>query len=132
MAVLVSVSVPQVAVTVFLLSIYGNLIHANTKLRIGPLRYLLAEPRHHRIHHSLERQHWNKNYAAFFPIWDVIFGTVHFPRKDEYPRTGLSSVREPRSIAEYLIPKAHPKTAKPQEADTALQTGSDIARQTSY
>jgi sterol desaturase/sphingolipid hydroxylase (fatty acid hydroxylase superfamily) len=101
MAVLVSVSVPQIAVTVLLLSIHGQLIHANTKLKIGPLRYLLGEPRYHRIHHSLERLHWNKNYAASFPIWDVIFGTVHFPRKDEYPRTGLSYVREPRSLAEY-------------------------------
>jgi len=109
MAVLVNVSLPQFAVTMFLLGIHGLLIHANTKLKIGPLRYLFAEPRHHRIHHSLERQHWNKNYAAVFPIWDVIFGTVHFPRKDEYPRTGLSYVREPQSLAEYLVPKARPK-----------------------
>jgi sterol desaturase/sphingolipid hydroxylase (fatty acid hydroxylase superfamily) len=126
MAALVSVSVPQIAITVFLLSIYGLLIHANTKLQIGPLRYLLAEPRHHRIHHSLERKHWNKNYAALFPIWDVIFGTVHFPRKDEYPRTGLSYVREPRSLAEYLVPKARPKT--PPEVGTALQARSEIAQ----
>jgi sterol desaturase/sphingolipid hydroxylase (fatty acid hydroxylase superfamily) len=119
LAMLVSVSLSQIAVTLFLLGIYGRLIHANTKLQIGPLRYLLAEPRYHRIHHSRERPHWNKNYSSLFPIWDVIFGTVHFPRKDEYPRTGLSYVREPRSLAEYLVPKALPKT--PPEPGIALQ-----------
>jgi sterol desaturase/sphingolipid hydroxylase (fatty acid hydroxylase superfamily) len=131
MAVLVSVSVPQVAVTVFLLGIYGQLIHANTNLRIGPLRYFLTEPRHHRIHHSIERCHWNKNYSAYFPVWDVIFGTVHFPRKDEYPRTGLNYVREPRSLKEYLVPKAYPKKNAQPEATTPQTRSQTVQPNTS-
>jgi hypothetical protein len=36
-----------------------------------------------------------------FPFWDVIFRTAYFPRSDEYPSTGLSNQREPRSLGEY-------------------------------
>jgi alkylglycerol monooxygenase len=32
-------------------------------------------PSHHRVHHGLNKQYINKNYAGFFIIWDKMFGT---------------------------------------------------------
>ncbi|MBT7609341.1 MAG: sterol desaturase family protein [Bacteriovoracaceae bacterium] len=32
-------------------------------------------PSHHRVHHGLNKQYINKNYAGMFIIWDKLFGT---------------------------------------------------------
>lgn len=64
-------------------------IHANVRLDLGWLTAVVAGPQYHRIHHSIEPQHWNRNYAAFFPIWDIVFGTACLPKRGEWPRTGV-------------------------------------------
>jgi sterol desaturase/sphingolipid hydroxylase (fatty acid hydroxylase superfamily) len=69
---------------------WGYLIHANIRLPLGPLSGVFLGPQAHRIHHSLEREHLNKNFAAFFPIWDILFGTFHRPRLGEFPDTGVA------------------------------------------
>jgi sterol desaturase/sphingolipid hydroxylase (fatty acid hydroxylase superfamily) len=66
-------------------------IHANLRIPLGPLTAVFAGPQLHRIHHSRELKHTNKNYAAFFPIWDVLFRTYHRPAPQEWPATGLHS-----------------------------------------
>ena len=50
---------------------------------------VVTGPQYHRIDHSIESNHLGKNYAAFFPIWDWIFGTYCRPAKGEWPETGL-------------------------------------------
>ena len=40
----------------------------------------------------IEEQHWNRNFAAYFPVIDLIFGTYYHPRPDEYPDTGIPGV----------------------------------------
>lgn len=103
MNLLINVRVSEVIVYSILLRYSGQITHANSKISFGPLRYVFVEPRFHRIHHSAEPHHWNKNFAFLFPIWDIIFCTAYFPSKDEYPRTGIESQREPRSVQEYLL-----------------------------
>ena len=66
-------------------------IHLNVRVGFGPLSWLLASPQSHRIHHSRLRHHYDKNFAQFFPLWDVMFGTYYHPQKDEYPPSGLAS-----------------------------------------
>lgn len=65
--------------------------HLSGKLQFGRLSWLITGPQLHRLHHSRYRQHQNHNYAAFFPIWDVIFGTYLAPKKNEFPPVGLQS-----------------------------------------
>jgi sterol desaturase/sphingolipid hydroxylase (fatty acid hydroxylase superfamily) len=64
-------------------------IHLNVKLHLGRFSWLIAGPQLHRIHHSAERKHYDKNFAAYFPIWDVLFGSYYAPQRDEYPKTGI-------------------------------------------
>ena len=71
--------------------LWGYFIHMNLRLNLGPLTPVLAGPQLHRIHHSKLPQHQDKNFAAFFPLYDVVFGTYWRPGKDEYPETGLIS-----------------------------------------
>jgi sterol desaturase/sphingolipid hydroxylase (fatty acid hydroxylase superfamily) len=53
--------------------------HANIKLSFGPFEPLLVSPRFHRRHHATKAAGYHScNYAAVFPIWDIIFRTADF------------------------------------------------------
>ncbi len=77
--------------------------HMNLRLSLGPLWALVNGPQYHRIHHSPLPQHWNKNFAAFFPIFDIIFGTHHRPLPGEFPPTGLDTAEAPRHLLEAVL-----------------------------
>lgn len=80
------------ALTGFITSL-SLLSHSNIKLSLGSFSSLIVGPQFHRIHHSILPQHHDKNFAAIFPIWDVIFGTYYQPQNDEYPPTGVLGVK---------------------------------------
>lgn len=74
------------------LSLYNYVIHANLRIDFGKWSWLLNAPAYHRRHHSKLVEHYNSNYAALFPIWDVIFGT--YRRPDGWPPTGQATMPE--------------------------------------
>lgn len=76
-------------------------IHSPTRFNLGPLRWIFADNRFHRIHHSLDERHFDKNFGAFTTLWDRLFGTCHMPLRDEWPQVGLATVRQPRTVAEW-------------------------------
>ena len=67
---------------VALLTIFGTLwtffIHANLRVRLGPLEWLLSSPAFHHWHHT-NAQHRDHNFAFIFPFIDRIFGTAWLP-----------------------------------------------------
>lgn len=92
-------SIPWIA-TVF--GLWPFFIHMNLRLPLGWLTPVIAGPQYHRIHHSIERPHWNKNYAAYFPIWDILFGSAYLPKRGEWPRTGVPR-GEPAGLGQALV-----------------------------
>jgi sterol desaturase/sphingolipid hydroxylase (fatty acid hydroxylase superfamily) len=78
-------------------------IHSSMNVNIGPLRYIIGDNHFHRIHHSREVRHFDKNFGTFTPIWDVLFRTAYFPKKSEWPDVGLAHVPEPMRIRDYLL-----------------------------
>lgn len=85
-------------------TIYPKFYHANVRLNLGPLRYILVTPQSHRIHHAHEAQYRDKNFGFAFSIWDRIFGT-HYRDDFDYPPTGVSdpnfpheNTADPRSL----------------------------------
>lgn len=68
--------------------LWGYVIHLNARVPFGPLTPVIAGPQLHRLHHSIEPGHTDINFAAFFPIWDKLFGTYVRPGRDEWPATG--------------------------------------------
>jgi sterol desaturase/sphingolipid hydroxylase (fatty acid hydroxylase superfamily) len=86
----------------------GYFIHSNAAINIGPLRYVIGENRFHRLHHSLEPRHFGKNFGTTTPLWDVLFGTAYFPRRGEWPDTGLADVPEPQTVADYVMMPLRP------------------------
>ena len=77
-------------------------IHSPTRMTLGPLRAILVDNRFHRIHHSLEERHFDKNFGAFTTLWDRVFGTCHMPVKDEWPAVGLADVPEPCGLVDWF------------------------------
>jgi sterol desaturase/sphingolipid hydroxylase (fatty acid hydroxylase superfamily) len=84
---------PEVIGTVGLLFFFlgDGLVHLNMRVSFGPFVLWLNNPQFHRIHHSVEPQHRDKNFCKMFPVFDVIFGTAWKPGKDDFPKTGLAS-----------------------------------------
>jgi sterol desaturase/sphingolipid hydroxylase (fatty acid hydroxylase superfamily) len=68
----------------------GVLSHLNARISLGRLSLVINNPQYHRIHHSIEPRHFNKNFCKMLPVFDVIFGTAWNPGKDEFPKTGLA------------------------------------------
>lgn len=83
---------------------YGWFNHMNVKLGFGKLSWLACSPQLHRIHHSSQPEHIDKNFAAYFPVWDVLFGTYYHPAKDEYPRTGVDGIKITSATEAALYP----------------------------
>jgi sterol desaturase/sphingolipid hydroxylase (fatty acid hydroxylase superfamily) len=80
---------PQIGMIFTLFTFWGYFIHLNCRLELGRFGLIFSGPQYHRIHHSIEEKHYNCNFAAFFPLWDWLFGTLHRPQPGEWPDTGL-------------------------------------------
>lgn len=72
----------------------SRLYHSRFRADYGILRYVLVTPQSHRIHHSLQRDHFDANFGTTLSIWDRIFGT-HVEAKHEYPDEGVEDARFP-------------------------------------
>ncbi len=77
-------------------------LHSPSRLSFGPFRHIVADNRFHRIHHSLEPAHFDKNFAITFSFWDRMFGTIHDPRPGEWPAVGLAQINQPSTLREWL------------------------------
>ncbi|CAN5184779.1 hypothetical protein BH20ACI1_BH20ACI1_13870 [soil metagenome] len=67
--------------------IYQFWIHTEYVKKLGILEYVLNTPSHHRVHHGVNNQYLDRNYAGIFIIWDKMFGT--FIEETEKPRYGI-------------------------------------------
>lgn len=103
---------PTVPVVGGLLALSGFYVHSSVRFHLGPLTRIFCDNRFHRIHHSTDPSHHNKNFCAFSTIWDQLFGTAYFPKPGEWPTTGLSEFQEPQSFVDWIgaplkpLPKA--------------------------
>ena len=69
--------------------IYQFWVHTE---RIGklwrPFEFVFNTPSHHRVHHGMDAQYLDKNYAGIFIIWDRMFGS--FQPELSRPHYGLT------------------------------------------
>lgn len=82
---------------------YGLFNHANIRVDLGFLTPVISGPQWHRIHHGRDEEYFNKNFAAFFPVLDILFGTYRRPLPNEYPATGLSDRRQASLSLKHLL-----------------------------
>jgi sterol desaturase/sphingolipid hydroxylase (fatty acid hydroxylase superfamily) len=70
---------PVVMIITIVGTIWAFFIHANVRIRLGPLEWLISTPAFHHWHHTNDEHH-NRNFASIFPIIDLIFGTSWLPK----------------------------------------------------
>lgn len=70
-------------------TLIGHLAHANLRLSLGPLEYILNSPTLHAWHHvHPDYGPTDRNFAISLSLWDWLFGTAHLP-KETPKRLGL-------------------------------------------
>jgi sterol desaturase/sphingolipid hydroxylase (fatty acid hydroxylase superfamily) len=68
--------------------------HSNIRTNYGVLRYILVTPQSHRVHHSADPAHYDKNFGVIFSLWDHLFGT-QWRNYNDYPETGVNELDFP-------------------------------------
>jgi sterol desaturase/sphingolipid hydroxylase (fatty acid hydroxylase superfamily) len=84
---------------------WSYLIHANARTNLGPLKWIVVSPQAHRIHHSTDPRHYNKNFTTEITLWDHVFRTA-YTKFDEYPEaTGISGfpIPEPQGHSPLML-----------------------------
>ncbi|WP_066813312.1 sterol desaturase family protein [Sphingomonas asaccharolytica] len=111
-SLIVSETGPVASLMVLLLYFQASFIHSPARLHFGPARAFFVDNRFHRIHHSLEERHFDRNFGAFTTIWDRLFGTAHFPAAAEWPDVGLAQIDQPRTVGEWIsLPRRYGRQA---------------------
>ena len=102
-------------------------LHSATRLQLGPvMRRLVVDSRYHRIHHSLDPKHFDRNFGAATPLWDWLFGTAYFPDADEWPEVGLAGVEEPGTVRQWsALPWRMVQSSVPIDGKVAASSSSD-------
>ena len=89
---------------VTLLMIFGTLwtffIHANMRVRLGPLEWLISSPAFHHWHHT-KNEHRDRNFAFVFPLIDRFFGTAWLPK--HWPSAYGTNAKVPTTVMGQLL-----------------------------
>jgi sterol desaturase/sphingolipid hydroxylase (fatty acid hydroxylase superfamily) len=93
----------QVLLVTSIAGYYNFFLHFNIRISFGCWWPVLNSPQYHRVHHSDRQRHRDRNFAALFPIFDVLFRTFHRPIADEYPTTGLTGREGPSAAWEAIV-----------------------------
>lgn len=99
---------------VLVVSIHAVLIHANTRLPFGCLKYFFVTPQYHHWHHGADPAHYGINFAIHFPLIDKVFGTYYLPGEEWPAATGVHEANYPKGYVRQLV---HPFTKSPFDHD---------------
>ncbi|MBZ9767125.1 sterol desaturase family protein [Mesorhizobium sp. CA6] len=94
----------SIALFAFIFHAHALLLHANVRLNIGPLKWLIASPQFHHWHHANERAAYDKNFASQLSFIDVLFGTMHLPGKAVPARYGVDDPIPPTYVEQLAYP----------------------------
>ena len=94
---------PMQVATIFGIGVFGllgsHLRHSHIMFSLGPfLNRIVMSPAQHVIHHSIDTQHWNKNFGVKLALWDALFGTLYLPRELKTLQVGLPDA-DPREFS---------------------------------
>lgn len=81
-------------------TLWGFFVHANLRVRLGPLEWIIATPAFHHWHHS-RVEHINHNYASMLPLLDRVFGSYYLPTA--WPKEYGVQADLPESLAGQIL-----------------------------
>jgi len=77
------------------------LAHSGLGWGYGPVGSLLVSPGFHRVHHSADPAHYNRNYGMTYSFWDRLFGTAA-ARPEAPSRYGVPGLGVPETFTRQL------------------------------
>jgi sterol desaturase/sphingolipid hydroxylase (fatty acid hydroxylase superfamily) len=76
-------------------TLWGDFNHANLDVGLGPLGYVLNNPRMHLWHHDQSTEGGTaKNFGIVLSLWDHLFGTAYWPRERSPQHLGYPGMQE--------------------------------------
>ncbi len=90
---------PEALAVYTVLGLWNFVTHSQLPFNLGKWSWVINTPAYHRRHHSALPEHYDSNFAALLPIWDVLFGDYHQP--EGFPPTGYTT--RPRNLREQLF-----------------------------
>lgn len=84
---LLGVPVEVFLATHTLQTLYQYWIHTRVIDKLGAVDAILNTPSNHRVHHAINPEYIDKNYAGIFILWDRLFGT--YVQEKSQPAYGL-------------------------------------------
>ena len=63
----------------------------------------MISPAQHQLHHSIAKEHHDKNFGATLAIWDWIFKSLHYSTDTEKLTLGLDENQTPKEHSLYSI-----------------------------
>ena len=73
----------------------SNLRHSHISISYWKwLEHFLISPAQHQIHHSVNKNHHDKNFGVTFAFWDLLFGSLVFSKGDQKLTYGLKKNEE--------------------------------------
>lgn len=106
---LISVNLADVLILSSFLSGVHFVQHTRAPLYFGWFGKVIGDNRFHFLHHSKDPKYFNKNFAAVFPVIDMMFGTYMEPNKGMLPETGLSHLKGAQNVKEFLSGQLSPR-----------------------
>jgi sterol desaturase/sphingolipid hydroxylase (fatty acid hydroxylase superfamily) len=79
-------------------------VHANCRIGLGPLGWLVATPHFHHWHHANHKEAWDRNFAGQLPFIDALFGTLYLPAGRMPERYGIDEPVPEHYVQQLLHP----------------------------
>jgi sterol desaturase/sphingolipid hydroxylase (fatty acid hydroxylase superfamily)/F0F1-type ATP synthase assembly protein I len=104
------------------IAIHAVLIHSNTRINFGFIKYIFATPQYHHWHHCEDPKYYGKNFATVFPFLDMIFGTYYLPGNVWPEGTGVHESQFPKGFIKQTI---YPFTKSPFDNNLDMEERSN-------
>jgi len=97
--ILAGINPPLLFIIMFIDGTWGAFIHVGENLlkdgRLGFLNRIILTPSHHRVHHAKNPLYMDTNFCNLLNIWDKVFGTFQYEKKDMAIEYGITREMNP-------------------------------------
>ena len=98
----------------------GILTHCNVDMRCGWLNYIFNTPNLHRWHHSTREEEGNRNYGENLMLWDQLFGTYLYKKRENIDFIGIKEHMPAKLIDQLKMPFVWKKFQSRPDPETEL------------
>ena len=98
----------------------GILTHCNVDMRCGWLNYIFNTPNLHRWHHSTRKEEGNRNYGENLMLWDQLFGTYLYKKRENIDFIGIKEHMPAKLIDQLKMPFVWKKFQSRPDPETEL------------